>query len=256
MSTNRDFCCLLLILLSSSTYAEVSSPASTAAYATKNYNRTYGGLSTQNPFPNVSEVGGNCTNFANQSISGGLLALTDSKLLNSTLTRIPTKFPSTVDSKWFYKCNNSVTGNICQSPTWRGAQNMFTFSGGGLSVTNPKGLRMGYVTKTALVGGSLQPLNHKAVKVGDLIYADFNFRVGGPNSVDHTMVVTKRDPDSIFDILLRQKYNRIRLTYQSTGSLLSTGKTNIGLGDILCPSLFSSCGTFAFYTYRPSGYFR
>jgi hypothetical protein len=133
---------------------------------------------------------------------------------------------------------------------------MFTFSGGGLSITNPKGLRMGYITKTALVGGSLQPLNHKAVQLGNIIYADFNFKVGGPNSVDHTMVVTRRDADSIFDILLRQKYNKIRLTYQSTGSPTTTAKIDVGLGDILCPSLLLPCNKHAYYVYRPSGYFR
>ena len=45
-------------------------PSTAVSYAVNNYNLPYS--TTSNPFINVSGVGGNCTNFANQTISSGI----------------------------------------------------------------------------------------------------------------------------------------------------------------------------------------
>jgi hypothetical protein len=219
--------------------AETYSATWAKDYAVNNYSVVYGTGSTNNPFPNVNGFGGNCTNFANQAISGGLLSITSPKTLNSSL--VNGKFPSTVNSQWFYKCNS--VSDSCQSPTWRGAQTMFAFSRNAVG----KALRMQLVTKTALVNNALQVLDWTSVKVGDIIFADFEYSIGSTtNSVDHTMIVTETWPLHWYDWTQTAKYNNIRLTYQSNN------RTNVGLGDIWRTYNYKS----AFYVYRPQGYFR
>ncbi|MEQ1545072.1 amidase domain-containing protein [Methyloglobulus sp.] len=232
---------LILILFGLIANAETYSPSYSVTYAINNYAKAYGSGSNRNPFPNLAGTtitGGNCTNFVNQSISGGLLSSTNSYTLNNLLTR--GKFPSTVNPSWFYKCNS--VSNLCQPPTWRGAQNMFAFS---RDKANAKALRMAFITKTALVNNKLQPLDHTKIRKGDIIFADWSYVVGSSvNSVDHSMVVTGQSADHWYDITRTMKYNNIRLTYQTTN------RTDVGLGSIWVD------GKTAFYVYRPTGYFR
>lgn len=228
-------------------HAETYTATTAKNYAVTHYNTAYGTGSTQNPFPNVSEIGGNCTNFGNQVISSGLLLKTTPKSLNGALVT-DKKFPSSIRSEWFFKCNNKVD-NSCQSSAWRGAQSMFSFS---RDLANAKALRMTLVTKNALVNGKITPLNHILVKVGDIIFADFDFSSGATtNSINHTMIVTETRPVSWYDITQNAKYNSIRLTYQSDN------KTDQGLGDIQYKYSCSFCNTEpVFYVYRPTGYSR
>ncbi|QQZ28764.1 hypothetical protein HMY34_08355 [Thiothrix subterranea] len=228
-------------------HAESYTATTAKSYATSHYSKSYGTGTSQNPFPNVSDVGGNCTNFGNQVISSGLLSKTTPKSLNDALVK-DKKFPSSTRKEWFFGCNS--VGNTCQSPSWRGAQSMFVFS---RDQSNGKALRMAQVTKTALVNGKLTPLDHTKVKVGDIIFADFNFStVFYGNDVDHTMIVTEVKPLSWWNIIQKSKYNAIRLTYQTSNS------TDRGLGDIWS----ENSGYFwwspepAFYVYRPSEYRR
>lgn len=228
-------------------YAESYTATTAKNYATSHYNTSYGTGKSQNPFPNVSGSGGNCTNFGNQVISSGLLSKTTPQSLNDALVK-DKKFSSSIRKEWFFGCNS--VSNTCQSPSWRGAQSMFTFS---RDQANGKALRMGQVTKTALVNRKLTPLDHTKVKVGDIIFADFNFYADSiSNSVGHTMIVTEMKPLSWWTLTQKAKYNSIRLTYQTSN------KTDQGLGDIWS----DSSGFFwwepepAFYVYRPSEYRR
>lgn len=214
-------------------------------YAVAHYNTSYGTGSTQNPFPNVTEVGGNCTNFGNQAISSGLLRKTTPSTLNSAIVKSK-YFSSTTRPEWFFQCN--TINPSCQSSAWRGAQSMLVFS---RDLANAKALRMNFVTKTALLDGKLTPLDHTIVKVGDIIFADFDFFTTTLRSADHTMIVTEVRPVSWYDLTLNSKYNSIRLTYQTTN------KTDQGLGDIR--SAYTSwlgSAEPAFYVYRPSGYYK
>lgn len=191
-----------------------------ANYAVTNYNVSYG--ATTNPFINVGGVGGNCTNFGNQSISGGLLGYTSAPSLNKALLTASATVTATQNASLFYKCN-SVT-NTCQSAPWRGAQAMFSYSS---SSSQTKGARLSLVTKTALVNGSITVLDPKKIKVGDIVFADFDYVIGGTsNAVDHTTVVTEVRPESFWDITTTMKYNNIRLTYQSNNV------TDKGMGDL------------------------
>lgn len=246
---SRKYTTLLLVfgfVFSTAGYAETYTATTAKNYAVTHYKTSYGTGNTQNPFPNVVEVGGNCTNFGNQVISSGLLSKTTPKSLNDALVK-DKKFPSSIRKEWFFGCN--TVSSSCQSPTWRGAQSMFAFS---RDQANAKALRMGFVTKTALANGKLTPLDHTKVKVGDVIFADFAFSATSTNNaVDHTMIVTEVRPLSWWDVTQTAKYNSIRLTYQTSNT------TDRGLGDIWSDYSCWFCSTApAFYVYRPSVYSR
>lgn len=222
---------LFLLLVGSSVNAAYI-PSTAVSYAVNNYNLAYG--STANPFINVSGVGGNCTNFANQAISGGLLGITNSKTLNQNLLSQSIAVKSIQNTSVFYKCN--TVSNTCQTVTWRGAQPMFSYSANSINLQS-KGLRLNLATKTALVNGTLLPLDLSKIKVGDIVYLDFDFVIGASNnSVDHTAVVTAVNPESWYDVTQNMKYNNIKLTYQSSNV------TNKGLGDMRATAI---------YIYRP-----
>lgn len=96
---------------------------------------------------------------------------------------------------------------------------------------------MNLATKTTLVNGTLSPLDLSKIRVGDIVYLDFDFVIGGSsNFVDHTAVVTAVNPESWYDVTQTMKYNNIKLTYQSNNT------TNKGLGDMNAPAI---------YIYRP-----
>ena len=223
-----------------------------AAYAYQNFDTAYGTGSTQNPFINAGgiAIGGNCTNYANQSISSGLLSLSPTALTPSELNKrlIAGKFPSSIQPNWFYACNK--ISDTCQSPKWRGAQTMYSFS---RDLAIAKGLRMQLVTKTAVVNGAIQPLNHTLVQVGDIIFMDYNYVIGGSNSVDHTMIVTRITPKetSWFKSEQRRNYDTIHLSYQSENV---RDKTLGTIWSDIWSSLFY--GDKVFYVYRPTGYYR
>ncbi|MDQ9948732.1 MULTISPECIES: amidase domain-containing protein [Acinetobacter] len=222
----------LFIILVSNSVSAAYTPSTAVSYAVNNYNLLYS--TTSNPFINVSDKGGNCTNFANQTISGGLLGITNSKTLNQTLLSQSAAVKAVQNTSVFYKCN--TTGNTCQTIAWRGAQPMFTYSANSTSLQS-KGVRLNLVTKTTLVNGTLSPLDLSKIRVGDIVYLDFNFVIGGSsNSVDHTAVVTAVNPESWYDVTQTMKYNNIKLTYQSYNT------TNKGLGDMNAPAI---------YIYRP-----
>ena len=207
-------------------------PSTAVSYAVNNYNLPYS--TTSNPFINVSGVGGNCTNFANQTISSGLLGITNPKTLNQNLLSQSAAVKAVQNTSVFYKCN--TVGNTCQTIAWRGAQPMFTYSANSQNLQS-KGVRLNLATKTTLVNGTLSPLDLSKIRVGDIVYLDFNFVIGASNnSVVHTAVVTAVNPESWYDVTQKMKYNNIKLTYQSDN------KTNRGLGDMNAPAI---------YIYRP-----
>jgi len=231
MNKSNIITSLFIVLLSSSVSAAYT-PSTAVSYAVNNYNLSYS--TTSNPFINVSGVGGNCTNFANQTISGGLLGIINSKTLNQTLLSQSSVVQAVQNTSVFYKCN--TTSNTCQTIAWRGAQPMFTYSANSTNLQS-KGVRLNLVTKTTLVNGTLSPLDLSKIRVGDIVYLDFDFVIGGSsNSVDHTAVVTAVNPESWYDVTQTMKYNNIKLTYQSYNT------TNKGLGDMNAPAI---------YIYRP-----
>ena len=207
-------------------------PSIAVSYAVNNYNIAYS--SNGNPFINVSGVGGNCTNFANQSISGGLLGSTNSKTLNQNLISQSSAVKATQNTSIFYKCNS--VSNACQTIACRGAQSMFSYSANSTNLQS-SGVRLNLATKTALVNGSLTSLDISKIRVGDIVYLDFDYVAGGSNnSVDHTAVVTAVNPESWYDVTDKMKYNNVKLTYQSNNV------TNKGLGDMDAKAI---------YVYRP-----
>ncbi|APV37696.1 amidase domain-containing protein [Acinetobacter soli] len=222
--------CALLLIASSVNAAYV--PSTAVNYAVNNYNIAYS--SNGNPFINVSGVGGNCTNFANQSISGGLLGITNSKTLNQSLISQSSAVKATQNTSVFYKCNS--VSNTCQTIAWRGAQPMFSYSANSTNLQS-SGVRLNLATKTALVNGSLTSLDVSKIRVGDIVYLDFDYVIGGSNNaVEHTAVVTAVNPESWYDVTDKMKYNNIKLTYQSYNV------TNKGLGDMDAKAI---------YVYRP-----
>ena len=120
---------------------------------------------------------------------------------------------------------------------------MFTYSRDSIT-TQKSGIKLQLVTKTALVNGAIQPMDYKSVKSGDIVFFDFDYRIGSStNSVDHTAVVTQLNPERIYDITTSMKYNNIRLTYQSSN------ETDRGLADVKDSSPNGGVGVV--YIYRP-----
>lgn len=242
---------LALFLSSLAVQAESYLPGMAKTYAINHVLTPYGSGNTKNPFPdlygNAQVDAGNCTNFANQAISGGLLNTSSPVALNKSL--IAGKFPKTIRSEWFFT-GNSVS-NASQSVAWRGAQGMFVYSRGETSTSgnSGRGLRMAYVTRTAWNNGSLLPLDPKLIKVGDIIFADFDFKYGQA-AVQHTMIVTATKPESWFDWTQASKYNNVRLTYQN--GYPYKNQPDKGLGDVWTGDNKAT----AFYVYRPTGYIR
>lgn len=227
------------IILSTITVGHSAYNANNAViYATKNFNVPYG-VKT-NPFIDVGsdEIGGNCTNFANQSMSAGMLNITTPVTLNQQFTKNTTAVRNIVNSKLFYKCNS--VSNACQTASWRGAQNMFAYSRE--SETNKlKGYKLKLVTKTSVVNNKITDLDHTIIKTGDIVFFDFDYKVGANNNkVDHTAIVTEIKPKSWYDITKTMQQNNVRVTYQSTN------RTDRGIIDVK-----NDKGLGVAYVYRP-----
>lgn len=229
-------------LFISSVFAETYVPNNAKTYALNNVYTPYS--YSGNPFPNVSGIGGNCTNFANQAVSAGLLGKVTARSLNDTIV-LQSKYPKTLDGSWYYQCNN--VSNSCQAPAWRGAQSMFVYSR-----SSGNKLNMDYVTKTSALNGKLQPFSYKSVKVGDIIFADWDWSSTGGNSADHSMVVTYKKKLSWWRRIAmvwasqKKKYNTIRVTYQSSN------QRNVLLGS----HVWRNNKNHAYYIYRPTSYNR
>jgi hypothetical protein len=95
--------------------------ATTASnYALKYYNTAYGTSTGQNPFPNYSGTGGNCTNFASQVFLAGISGATTpatvyAKRLNYAVDSTLNKNP-----KWFFK-KDGAPGASTRGNAWIGA---------------------------------------------------------------------------------------------------------------------------------------
>lgn len=207
-------------------------------YARTNFNVPYS--PNTNPFIDVggNELGGNCTNFANQSISAGMLNINSPVLLNREFINRTARANALNNSTRYYYKNN--ISNQSQSSTWRGAQSMFSYSRTSSDKPNTTGVNLKLVTKTAYINNAIQPMAYSKVRAGDIVF-DFDFTKGGTNNiVDHTAVVTQVKSESWYDVTQKMKSNNIRLTYQSFN------KDDVGLGDII-----NHKGEGVAYVYRP-----
>jgi Putative amidase domain len=205
--------------------------ASAASYALANYNKAYGIGGLQNPFKNYGslESGGNCTNFVSQALLGGFLNTSSPK------TAYDSRFDFDIDRtsrsiyKWFF-IDDSLRG-----PAWTGAHKLYEYAK--YNKSTYKGLHFQFVTNDTLE----KFMDYKKVKVGDVIFADWEH----DGKIDHSMIVTNIDS-------LRLGYNEIRVTYQST--TIATSQKSRGLGDI--NEQYKKDGKFQalFYVYRPIDY--
>lgn len=192
-----------------------------AQYAVNNYSRAYGSSSGQNPFTNYNWVpnGGNCTNFVSQAILGGLAKSSSASVVFSKRY----DFDSDAGSQYSWYFHNDGD----RSPSFTGAPKLLEYAKTNKSTY--KGLHFTFVTKDTLQVA----LDYNAVKVGDVVFADWQH----DGIIDHTMLVTAYDTS-------KSGYNRIRLTYQTTNT------TNKGLGDLNSQYQMQAL----FTVYRPVDY--
>ncbi|HIP95408.1 MAG TPA: hypothetical protein EYH20_08745 [Leucothrix sp.] len=89
------------VFITPAVFAKTYSSSKSALYAKNNVHKPYSGSRwRKNPFLNVSGVGGNCTNFANQSIAAGLFEKTTPRSLNNSLVDVDNKkLPKSKESK-------------------------------------------------------------------------------------------------------------------------------------------------------------
>lgn len=225
------FTCLTLLFISASASADeyrTYSGSSAASYALGNYNRAYGISSWENPFTDYSSllVGGNCTNFVSQAILGGLLRTSSAKTAFDKRQDFDIDRISTSTYKWFF------VSDAFRGPAWTGAHKLFEYAK--YNKSSYKGLHFTLVTKDTLSSF----MDYTKVKVGDIVFADWNH----DGRIDHSMIVTAYES-------WRLGYNEIRVTSQSTNF------ANRGLGDIN-EKYRSADGTYQalFYVYRPTDY--
>lgn len=235
--------------------AETYSSTIAKGYATGNYNKYYtksalNFWTTVNPFPDLGSQtsGGNCTNFASQSILAGLTGKTSP--VDVYNQRNSFLIERNDGQSWYLTCNEPKVGSgstDCRSFSWGLVANMKLYADDSINRTSTKkGLRFQFVTKTSLASGILFPLDYTKVKVGDIIFADFNYNYKSASNIpDHTMIVTEimplaKAPDNYTTV---EKYNTIRLTYQTLN------KTGVKLGDFYAANK-------ALYVYRPIDYKR
>lgn len=192
-----------------------------AQYATNNYSRAYGSSAGQNPFTDYNWVpnGGNCTNFVSQAIIGGLAK----KSSASEVFARRYDFDSDAGSQYSWYFHSDAD----RSPSFTGAHKLFEYAKSNKSTY--KGLHFSFVTKDTLQVA----LDYNAVKVGDVVFADWQH----DGTIDHSMLVTAYDTS-------KSGYNRIRLTYQTANT------TNKGLGDLNA----QYAGQALFTIYRPVDY--
>lgn len=112
------YCCLSTVIANSA-IAETYSFTAAKTYAVNNYNVPYNST-TGNLFPNFgTSGGGNCTNFASQSILAGLTGKTSPsevflKRYNFAIDRNDTQ-------NWYLVCNEPKAGSRstdCRSFSW------------------------------------------------------------------------------------------------------------------------------------------
>jgi Putative amidase domain len=221
-------CTAILLTLSTAAGADAyrTYDASIAKqYATLNYNTAYGTGSGQNPFTNyINAVGGNCTNFASQTIMAALSGQT----VPATVFGVRTNYDIDKTApflKWYF------ISDADRGPAFTGAHELWYYATNNTS--QYKGLHFQYVTNST----PTDPLNVAAVQVGDIIFADWE-RDGHK---DHTMIVTAKCGATCFG------YNKIKVTYQ--GSQFGLGIKDNGLGNVL-----NTAPNALFHVWRPIDY--
>lgn len=223
---------ITFLLASGSTFADtykVYDANDAAAYATHNYNRTYGSSSSHNPFHNYDHIaGGNCTNFVSQALIAGFVGSRDTSAV------FPQRFNYDIDRngngpyRWYFRYDSD------RGPAFTGAHKLYEYARQNLP--HYKGLHFDPITHDTLDTF----MNPKLVKKGDVIFADFDH----DGWIDHSMIVTRISRWGY------SWYNEIRLTYQGLGDEDRVGVTDVGLGDINEKYNYEAL----FYVYRPVDY--
>jgi hypothetical protein len=205
---------------------KVYDPVDAVDYAVTNYNTAYGGGVGQNPFTDYAGLaGGNCTNFASQTIMAGLVQSDTMSTVYGQRTNYDIDITS-YPLQWYYVSDAS------RGPAFTGADQLYEYAI--YNYPTYRGLHFDYVTHDTLS----EFMDYELVEKGDIIFADWPPADG---VIDHSMIVT--------DIQTwRLGYNEIRLTYQGSPGVV--GKTNIGLGDLNEDNDYEAL----FYVYRPVDY--
>lgn len=177
-------------------------------YATAYVDTAYG--SNGNPFDdysslNANEEGGNCTNFASQSILSGLARTTDVNSVYNARTDFATDSEIPPEYKrWFYIDSDN------RGDAWTGANNLYEYADSSYARTYQvyngkyyRGIHFDFVTKDT----PQQGLNVYDVRKGDIVFVDWD----SDEEIDHSMVVTDIDTE----INEYPFYRRILVTYQN-----------------------------------------
>lgn len=176
-------------------------------------------------FPNYTDLGGNCTNFANQAILAGLTGDTSPESIYKKGKYFSIDSNGNSPYKWFFIGKNGNNWNL--SSSWKGAKELKSYADSNANVKY-KGMHFEFITKDS----SSSSLSFSKIQKGDIIFADWT----NDGSIDHTMIVTKKTMNS---------YNGIYVTYQNASGY--TEKKNTSLASI-------NSNKTVFYVYRPTFY--
>lgn len=218
--------CVVLLMICSVAFADEFTSYSgsyAASYAQRNYNKSYGSGTYQNPFGDFDGevIGGNCTNFVSQCLIAGFIRSLDPRVVYSRRYDFDIDDSSTSIYQWYFHHYGD------RGPAFTGAHKMFEYAE--YNRLSYKGLHFEYITHDTV----RDYLDVDKVRVGDVVFADWN----GDEKMDHAMLVTGFNSRG-------QGYNKIRLTYQSENL------SNRGLGDINREHRYKAL----FYVYRPLNY--
>lgn len=176
-------------------------------------------------FPEYTDFGGNCTNFANQAILAGLVGSISPKKLYSNAKFFATDKYSNSPNKWYFI--NKSGGVVNASHSWKGAKELKSYADSNTNIKY-KGMHFKFITKDS----STKSLEFSKINKGDIIFSDWT----GDGTIDHTMIVTNKTGNS---------YKGVFVTYQN-----ATGyekRKNITLSSINKKNT-------VFYVYRPTFY--
>lgn len=176
-------------------------------------------------FPNYTDLGGNCTNFANQSILAGLVGSTSPKDLYNKGKFFSTDKSANSPNKWYFIGKNGNTFDLSHS--WKGAKELKAYADSNANVKY-KGMHFEFITRDS----SSKSLEFSKIKKGDLMFADWT----GDGNIDHTMIITNKTSNN---------YSGIYVTYQNASGY--SEQKNIALSKI------NKTNTI-FYVYRPTFY--
>ena len=175
----------------------------------------------ENPFPDYSASGGNCTNFASQVILAGICMKSGCCSENTAQEVFDKRTNFHHDKKWYYDDNQN------RAYAWSMSNSLYVYAD---STDVPGALLFEKIT-VEKPDNDDQSLDVEKIKKGDFIFVDWKENGKWDYRMDHTMIVTHVD-DNIKDLSagnITEEYNQIKFSSQTADGY--EDRKNFPLGD-------------------------